>query len=505
MKETKWFWRGLLVLTLLRVLYVLCVPLELVGDEAYYWDWGRHLAWGYFSKPPLIGWMMGFAGWIGGNTAIGLRLVAVALGSLTLVFSFLLGRQLFGPRVAFWSAAALALIPGNVALNLLLTIDAPLLCCWAGALWAAWAWQQKGARFDGYWWAWVAFLAVGALAKQMMLVFPFIFVIYLALSPPTRGTLKRPALWVGIAAQYIALLPPLYWNWQNDWITFTHTAHHFETDAVVTWGKRLGWFGEFLGSQVGLLSPVLAVLLVIVLVRVLKNWREARLEQRYLWCFSAPALFVFVLMSLRQGINPNWPAAFYPAGLILIVGVWMQPRAADNAPAPRGWLKGGLWTAGAFSLLVVVAPWIIQITMSQGVRTDPFVRLRGWEAYAAAVDQVRDDLPAPDRTFFYLVGHRYHASELAFYLPEQPEVFHWATPGHIDSQYQLWPGPGAQRAGWDALIILAEPRGENPQVPEALAAHFEEVLPLEPHRIEIPVGPVRTRDYVIFLGRGWQP
>ena len=31
---------------------------DLFVDEAQYWLWGRSLAWGYFSKPPAIGWVI---------------------------------------------------------------------------------------------------------------------------------------------------------------------------------------------------------------------------------------------------------------------------------------------------------------------------------------------------------------------------------------------------------------------------------------------------------------
>ncbi|MEM1101472.1 MAG: hypothetical protein AAGH73_08070, partial [Pseudomonadota bacterium] len=30
---------------------------DLFTDEAQYWAWGKHLDLGYFSKPPLIGWL----------------------------------------------------------------------------------------------------------------------------------------------------------------------------------------------------------------------------------------------------------------------------------------------------------------------------------------------------------------------------------------------------------------------------------------------------------------
>ena len=31
---------------------------ELFFDEAQYWFWSRELAFGYYSKPPLIGWII---------------------------------------------------------------------------------------------------------------------------------------------------------------------------------------------------------------------------------------------------------------------------------------------------------------------------------------------------------------------------------------------------------------------------------------------------------------
>jgi hypothetical protein len=29
-----------------------------------------------------------------------------------------------------------------------------------------------------------------------------------------------------------------------------------------------------------------------------------------------------------------------------------------------------------------------------------------------------------------VVGHRYYVSELAFYLPDHPQVYHWVKPGN---------------------------------------------------------------------------
>src|ERR1700741_1963750 len=33
-------------------------PLDLSPDEAHYWDWSRHLDWSYYSKGPLVAYLI---------------------------------------------------------------------------------------------------------------------------------------------------------------------------------------------------------------------------------------------------------------------------------------------------------------------------------------------------------------------------------------------------------------------------------------------------------------
>src|SRR5262249_18463378 len=33
-------------------------PLDLSGDEAHYWEWSRHLDWSYYSKGPLVAYVI---------------------------------------------------------------------------------------------------------------------------------------------------------------------------------------------------------------------------------------------------------------------------------------------------------------------------------------------------------------------------------------------------------------------------------------------------------------
>ena len=56
----RWRWAlgATLGLTLVRLFVLRASPLQLYPDEAQYWVWSRSLDLGYFSKPPLIAWII---------------------------------------------------------------------------------------------------------------------------------------------------------------------------------------------------------------------------------------------------------------------------------------------------------------------------------------------------------------------------------------------------------------------------------------------------------------
>ena len=133
-----------------RIAYAWFVPLDLVHDEAYYWDWSRQLDWGYYSKPPMVAWLIAAATSIGGSSAFTVRLPAVFLGTFSLVWIYLLATTLYGRRAGFWGVCLAAATPGNVALSLLMTIDAPFLFCWSAALYFFWRLIQADCQRTGW-------------------------------------------------------------------------------------------------------------------------------------------------------------------------------------------------------------------------------------------------------------------------------------------------------------------------------------------------------------------
>ncbi|MGA9604515.1 MAG: glycosyltransferase family 39 protein, partial [Methyloceanibacter sp.] len=124
----------LAALLALRLAAIYAAKTDLVSDEAQYWTWSRELAFGYFSKPPMIAWLIRGATAICGDGEVCIRSASPVLYTLASVVMFLTGRALFGERVGFWSAIVFATLPGVSYSSILITTDVPLILFWIIAL-----------------------------------------------------------------------------------------------------------------------------------------------------------------------------------------------------------------------------------------------------------------------------------------------------------------------------------------------------------------------------------
>jgi len=502
LQELQWTHRFITVwvgLVAFRLLLLMLSPLELSGDEAYYWEWGRRLDWGYFSKPPLIGWLMALFGWIGGDSTWGIRLGALVFSSAALIPLFALGRAMFSAEAGFWAAIALALTPGNAAASFFFTIDAPLVFAWSLSLWATWR------LFEGASSGWLTGLCLavglglGILSKQMMLVFPALVLVYLVLEPRHRPWLGRRGWWLPVLAGLACLLPPLLWNWQNDWITVSHTTGTNFQSPPVSLEKHVSRFGEFVGAQLGLIGPVLYLLLLWLLTRTARCWGKLQPAERFLWLFCAPGLLVFFGVALKIRALANWPAVYYPAGFVLLGG-WVASLLSCSRIRSwgRGLFRFGVALGLVLTLTVHVAMFLLPRSGLEFEGKAPLRRLMGWSDFARQVAAVEAEIFGGTPHALIVAGHRYNASELAFYHPDQPTVFVWNETGHPQSQYDLWPGPESATAE-AALIIVPHDKDGAPALPESLLAVYSELEPVRD--LDIALGPTDRRHYSLWRGQ----
>src|SRR5262245_49033995 len=172
----------------LRILYLACdCPLDLSSDEAHYWDWSRRLDWSYYSKGPLVAWLIRLScellgPWSvqhTGSLTFAVRFPAVVCGALLLWALYQLTVETTGRHgLALAVVAAGSTMPVLHAGASLMTIDAPYTACWAWALVFAWravtAGEPGASATGGRPWAWPLaglLVGLGILAKYTMVLF----------------------------------------------------------------------------------------------------------------------------------------------------------------------------------------------------------------------------------------------------------------------------------------------------------------------------------------------
>ena len=451
----------LIALFVVRGGYLLVNGLDLIGDESYYWDWSRQPDWCYYSKPPMVAWLIGAFTWLLGDYTAVVRLPALVLGTVFLAYFHATAKAFYGQRAAALALLLILATPINMLANFLMTIDPPLYCFWVMALY-----YLRRALFDqdanAWLWAGIASAAV-LLSKQAALALPLMLLIFLLINPERRAYLKRE-YWIYLSPMIVVAVPILLWNQQHDWVMFGHSKGHFGNHEPVSIGKHLQQAMDFVFYQLLLISPVTFVIFMFTSVQAALGFKRLTAEQQFLWLMGPLLVLGILLLSLLQKVQGNWPMPFYISGLILLAGHWAAGRWQKS-------IKFALGVGYAMVLITYVLPVLLSALNLKDSAFDPTKRFNSWQELATNLHFERlinqSDL---EDSFVVALGHRYLASELAFYLPDHPKVYRFEESGQVTSQYEVWPGPVAF-VGKNAFII-GETREEN--LPPALKQAFRQ-------------------------------
>lgn len=209
-------WRATFVTAfavLLLAKLMLAASLSPFGDEAFYWQESRHLAWGYSDLPPLTAWLIRLGESVAGHGLLGIRWPFLLIGSALpwLVVAF--AREAFDAR-AGWQAGLLCLaLPLAGTLGVMALPDVPLTVAIMGALLALLQ-AMRGDRLRD----WCALgLALGVCwLTHYRAAMPMLAGLLLCLlTPRGRAQWRRGGFWLALALAALGLLPLLVSNWQQ--------------------------------------------------------------------------------------------------------------------------------------------------------------------------------------------------------------------------------------------------------------------------------------------------
>lgn len=443
-------------------------PLDLSGDEAHYWEWSRRLDLSYYSKGPLVAYIIALGRFLladvsmrlMGNEVLAVRIPAIILSLLTGMGIFTLTLQtLRRPGVALGAVALTFTMPILAVGAILMTIDAPLACLYVWTLVCC-----TYALHTGRLWPWLlagVMIALGILAKYtMVLVFPVIGLAILT-EPPYRHYLRRPGPYLATAIGFCGLLPIVIWNIQHNWVSFRHVAGQ----AGVASGPSfdVGGVLNYVGGQLGVVG---AVWLIAMAWAVVRFWSQPtrvaanpqqRADLRLLLYATLTPWTIFLIFSPLTKIQPNWPVLALITGTPLLA-LWLAHLRSSSQPRERRNANALMIVGATLGLATVVimhrTEWVMPLmarlsppesalNLTPLARLDPTARLRGWSQLGDAVGRQLDAAEQRGQTPFILTGNYQIASQVAFYTPTHPDVYCiQAALGFRQSQYDLWhPNP----------------------------------------------------------------
>ncbi|HEY4439142.1 MAG TPA: glycosyltransferase family 39 protein [Candidatus Elarobacter sp.] len=327
-------WGIVAFVTLLRAVAAAKVPLT--GDEAYYWEWAKHLALGYADHPPMVAYLILPFMWATANP-IWIRLGFLACGVIATIAAAATAKRIAGDeRAGMVTAIAMMLTPMLSVGFVIATPDGPLMAAWACSLYFAVRAQQTGAKRD------YVFLGIALAAALLSKMFAYALVagiVAWALAP-SRRPLWRQGLWLSFAICAVLYAPFVVWNATHDWVTFTFAfqqRHVSEPSAL----RPL----YYLIACAGAYSPGLWLAALFVFVRP----RNALIA----WT-AIPLLALLILLNFHERIEFHWIFGPY-ISLCVGMGVAFQRLAhrakvlwATAAAVPAAVLIPFLFAAAAF-------------------------------------------------------------------------------------------------------------------------------------------------------------
>jgi 4-amino-4-deoxy-L-arabinose transferase-like glycosyltransferase len=536
----------LLALTLLalRIWYVTSLtPYGLAPDEAQYWHWLTHNNWSFLTKPPLTTWAIGLSTAVFGDTMLGVKFWALLSQASLPLLGMLLAREVATQMLhnqastttttaphttrttnltqahvqtaGWWAYALLQLCPLLHLGGLIMAPDALLTPLWFATLWLTCIALRpaSGHNRTTNWRIWCIIgvcVGLAGLAKYNAALYYPLLALFIFFNQ--RHTLFSKRILLIIISGLIALLlqaPVLYWNASHNWLGFSHLIWQMDGGG----DARHGGFGSLLDLflnqwlVVGLANwPLLLITWVVFAPRLWQSLQQPKHNApaglSLLWWFTAPIMFIFLILSFTGKVQANWPLLATLPGLVL-VAIWLSGQAwASSDPFTKalkpsqnkifaGMLWVGLLASFALTTLLYASPTARHLGVPLRVKIDPTKDLLGWPDMGQLLGLSLQHLENP-----IILSTRYQTlAPLAFHTPRRPETLYLNAEKRRSNHYDTWAWPDLTAR----IVVYVNEQGV---LPLGVAEMFQNCLPFRNLAVEETLG-VFTRKLATWIC--WQP
>jgi len=466
---------------LLRLFYL--GNIELIQEEAYYWNYAQHLAPGYLDHPPVIALLIRFGTRLFGNDEFGVRFGAFTCWFITGFFAYNLAKRMFNSTTAFRALILVAALPIFFGVGLLSTPDAPLIACWSASLYFLYrALVQDDSR--SWYWAGLS-LGIGLASKYTIATLGPAVILFMLADPWARKWFFRPQPYVSALLALAVFSPVLWWNYENSWASFLFQTQkrmlevsHFSTPMLLLSILLLLTPTGFLGAVTSLLP------------KTADNGAENSASSKmyrggYLFCLTMALvpLSVFVVFSFTKEIKLNWTGPLWLSLVPFIAGSMIQSRGGLQKWIAKLWPQTLVVTICGYGALLYYCAF--------GLPATPFasnVFLYGWDDLARQVNKLTHG-PGNRQPLLVVGMDKYRtASGLAFYLrkidaakqsnSDLTEVTGGQLFGYDSLMYNFWYPPSLAQTR-DILVISKSKEQLNSAIFVNRCQHFGRIKELD--------------------------
>jgi len=448
---------ALLVKTFFVIFIILFAQIGLSPDEAQYFTWSQALDIGYYSKPPGIAWEIFLGTLIFQNHELGVRFFALLIGFLLPIATYYLALESgLSKKLSFWCGIMMAFSPLGMASSFFATTDGSMVLFWALAsiVIARGLAQDKSPNYLllGF------VIAIGALFKWPIYLF-WIFPLFMK-------RFWNASLIKGVLISLIGLLPSFIWNWQHDFGTFKHvffTVKGADNSLAISQSNLL----EFIGAQVGLVSPILFVLLLISFVYIIKHYKTVSKPIKFCFISSFSILCLIALFASFKKMQGNWAVFAYPAAFVCIGFVMIEKKSYGLKL-----VKAGIALSIILFCILVSIPYMQLNGLPVPYKLNAFRHNVGWNKLPQILKEVGYN-PAQD----FLFGDKYQMSSiLSFYSEGQKQAYFLNLKGIRKNQFSYWKSMREAEIGKTGYFVLVENSPHLEKEPEKIISEYENTL-----------------------------
>ncbi|NOQ88949.1 MAG: hypothetical protein GQ550_08495 [Gammaproteobacteria bacterium] len=498
----------------LRLVYL--NGLEVIPQEAYYWNYAQHLSPGYLDHPPLVAATIYAGEMLFGHNLFGSRFGAFVYGIIFITFFYRYARLQVDQACAVLASCFALLLPYYfLGSGFLITPDAGLSMAWVMAVYffyRALVTDDKKA-----WYGVGVAMGIGMLSKySIVLLAPAAF-LYILIDAQARQHLFKKEPYIAIVIAALIFSPVIYWNVINDWASF-------EFQAVDRFDKATEFsLDVMLENILAMVTPL--PLLALPYLFTAKAIREEKSQQGLLESpfnirvryFIASFLFlplgVFAWSALESEPRYNWTGPLWVT--ILPMLAWLVINAQQLRWRLIALLLNKLALPMLFILIGIYS--ILLHSLSIGLPGVAFphgtARLLGWQEVSRNILAIQKQLPVNEAKVIVTGMDKYFiSSKLAYYGTEdylgennKLQVTGTQIVGGDSLMFAYW-DPVDQYKG-DTVIMLSRDKFELRE--GRLKPYFEKISPgmtaFPVYKNDFGLPKEMIREYYYRVGFGYKP